>query len=57
MEVVKWLEHLPAKETVTVIPNSTGINFAAGRVDPLPYTDFDPSSLVMFGETNIVAAF
>lgn len=51
------IEALPTGAKIAVIPEGIMLNFIAGRRTPVPYINFMPPELVMFGEDNIVAAF
>jgi hypothetical protein len=56
--VIKWLSRSPPAMTVIVLPvQGGGVNYAAGLVNPSPYCDVTPLSLVLFGEQNILRAF
>ncbi|HEX4054994.1 MAG TPA: glycosyltransferase family 39 protein [Tepidisphaeraceae bacterium] len=52
---INWLAHTTA--TAVVIPDSVGINYAAGRPSSIPYTELNPMSLAMSGPDNVLAAF
>jgi hypothetical protein len=44
-------------DTLVTIPDGLMLNYLARRANPTGYLNFTPPALVMFGESNMVAAF
>jgi hypothetical protein len=57
-DAVAWLEtNTPASATLAVLPEGAIVNFLTHRVNPTPFIVWTPFDSVIFGETNLIAAF
>jgi len=55
IDAIKWLSTTNA--TVAVIPDASGINYAAARPNSIPFIELNPIGLMIYGQSRIVAAF
>ena len=49
--------HVPSDATLAVLPEGVMINYLSRLNSPTPYINFMPPEMIVFGESNILAAF
>jgi hypothetical protein len=49
--------HVGRKQTLAVLPEGAMLNYLSRRVNPTPYNNFMPPTLLVFGEDNILQSF
>ena len=50
------LQAIPAGKTLTMMPEGLIANYLSRRVNPVPYHQFTPPNLIMYGEGRMLAA-
>jgi hypothetical protein len=56
--IIRWLTRdTRPTDTIAIIPDAAGINYAAGRSSSVPYTEMHPMGLNLYGESNVTFAF